>query len=92
MTTKESFLLFFIYAAGAILVIAVGIHPKKEFKVDQNTHESCLYGANRAKEGFVGTQFENWNFYETCLLNLYCSGVHECHTKEIHEASSFFLE
>lgn len=88
----KTFLLFLIYTTAVIFVIAVGIYPKRSFEVDQNTYESCLYGAKRAREGFVGTQFENWNFYETCLLNLYCSGIHECPTKEIHEASSFFIE
>jgi len=63
------------------------------YKIPDATHRDCLIGANEAKLGFVGTKFENWNFYQSCVLNVECTTpLHDCPTEEIYEQSKFFVE
>jgi hypothetical protein len=80
---------FMVLAVMGLLMVTGD--REREFKIDKGTHESCLYGANRAKEGFIGTEFEDWNFYESCVLNVMCANpTNKCETEKIHEASKFF--
>lgn len=68
------------------------LNPETNFTISQNTKDNCLYGANLAKQGFVGTEFEDWNFYESCLLNVICTNqTRSCPVQEIHEQAAFFV-
>lgn len=81
-------LLFTIVIGGMILASK---SPKREL-VSQGTKESCIFGANQAKEAFEGTRFEKWNFYETCILNIVCANPEKtCPVERIHQESAFFL-
>lgn len=54
--------------------------------------EGCLYGAERAREAFINTEFSDWNFYETCLLNVMCSNPEkECPREAIAQESERFI-
>lgn len=86
-----------IIALLLVVILAIAFFfcyrmDNNEFFLDEGTHKSCLDGALRAREGFKGTEFERWNFYESCLLNIVCANpMYECPVKEIHEQSRFFL-
>lgn len=75
------------------LFVAVSAHGASEYRVDPGTHANCLTGALQARKGFKGTEFEHWNFYETCLLNIECANpMPVCPVEEIKKASQFFNE
>lgn len=37
----------------------------------ERTERACRYGSEITKRGFIGTQFEDFDFYESCLDNAY---------------------
>lgn len=88
---KKIAIIAILASLAAISINLLNCSKPTTYSVSSQNHESCLYGAVRAREGFKGTQFEDWNFYESCLLNIECANpIPECPTKEIHEASKFF--
>ncbi|MCG3203993.1 MAG: hypothetical protein KCHDKBKB_00670 [Elusimicrobia bacterium] len=38
--------------------------------VGEQTKENCRYGAELTKPAFKGTQFENYDFYQSCIDNI----------------------
>jgi len=85
--------LLLVVILAIAFVFCYRMDDDRQFTIDKGTHENCLQGALQARKGFKGTEFERWNFYESCLLNIECANpMPECPVKEIHEQSRFFLE
>lgn len=64
-----------------------------DWTIPEGTHKDCLKGALAAREAFENTKFSDWNFYQTCVLNVECSSpITKCPHDKIHEQSKFFTE
>lgn len=67
--------------AGAVYQIS-----RQQPLISEGTRQECRYGADLAKKGFQGTEFENWNFYHTCVVNIVCSNPDKaCPIEQIHQ-------
>ncbi|MBP9819389.1 hypothetical protein KBC79_01485 [Candidatus Woesebacteria bacterium] len=64
--------------------------PVGEYKVPTAVHNTCVEAAEKMHESFIGTKFEDYNFYYGCVLNIECvTTVKECPIEEIHKQSEF---
>lgn len=65
--------LLFAYVIGILLWI-----QKVEAKVDRTTELVCAFYAPIRKEEYKGTQWENFNFYQSCIDNVFCANPMNC--------------
>lgn len=54
----------FIFGVSYLLTISI-----MSLQSD-NTRRDCYYGASVAQKAFVGTKFESFDFYQSCLDNI----------------------
>lgn len=62
-------LLSILFLAAVIVGAADARGVNRE--ADEGTKRSCRYGSEITKKAFVGTEFENFDFYKSCLENIY---------------------
>lgn len=78
------------YATAIIVLCALAYlsDQNRVVEVSRQTQLFCMADARSAKQDYVGTKFADFNFYESCLLNLTCiNTMNDCPTDQIKELS-----
>lgn len=70
--TKTAKILF-ILALAIFLIAATYIATKSPAYVDKHTRETCEYMAKIQAENYKDTNFKDWDWERTCILNIACS-------------------
>lgn len=80
-----------IFILGGFIAGVLLSKPKQV--ITEGLKKDCLYGSELAREGFKGTEFEDYNFYKMCVENVVCSSpTKECPVKLIHEETKDWVQ
>ena len=63
----------FLIATCVVVLLMYLIHTSSQprrYIFSSDTMASCEYGASITKKAFVGTEFEDFDFYQSCLDNI----------------------